>query len=264
VATPNCTLAPPIFFQQTLYVDEGSLRGTQLQPPLKATMLSPLYSVTWSLGTVMPARLQGAFSISSCTGEVELLLDNKLSPAFRPHLNVTLTVVASVVGYPQASSTRVIPVVVVPQDQLPVLATSTLPLDENSVGGTPIGAPDFFDWDLNWTVPAWKTYTWSWSDSTGGLLSLDAATGFISVAPGVTPGQLNYEGVLPTHSFGQVTRITQVNRSLFTSTATITVALVDKNDAPSIIITPRREWARACPLAWWLRLTKTREHFCRL
>jgi gamma-glutamyltranspeptidase/glutathione hydrolase len=54
------------------------------------------------------------------------------------------------------------------------------------------------------------------------------------VAPGVTPGQLNYEGVLPTHSFGQVTRITQVNRSLFTSTATLTIALQDANDAPTI------------------------------
>jgi hypothetical protein len=244
---PSCFLEPPVFPAQKAYVVEGAARGDDVGPdPLKASLQSPFYAIEWSLGLatdVNGAPWAGAFTISSCTGQITLLSDNVTSPALRPrvatgqsaYLGGYVNVTAGVAGFATAQASQLVPIYVVPQDQQPVLAASTLTVPENSVSGVEIGSPPFFDWDMTWNVPAWSTYKWSWADASG-LLSINAQTGVVSVnsSSGVRAGQLNYETLLPTHSYGQITRVTEVNSSLFASTATVTIALLDMNDPPTV------------------------------
>ena len=244
--TPSCSLTPPVFYAQTAFVAEGSERGDLVGPdPLKGSLSSPYYSIEWMLGAAVSSRgapWTGGFTLSSCTGQLSLLKDNITSPAFRPavptglagYASGTVNVTAGVSGFPGTSTSQLIPVVVIPQDQVPLLYTGTLTLPENSLGGLIVGAPSFFDWDTAWNVPAWSTYTWAWADASGGLFVIDNVTGTVSVTPSVRAGQLNYETLAPTHSYGQITRIAEVNNSVYASTATITIALLDRNDPPTV------------------------------
>ena len=243
---PACTLTPPIFYAQSAYVAESSERGDLVGPdPLKGSLSSPYYSIEWTLGAAVSslgAPWMGGFTLSSCTGQLALIKDNITSPAFRPsvptgvngYLSGTINVTAGVSGFSGTSTSQLIPIVIIPQDQVPLLYSSTLTIPENSLGGLIVGAPSFFDWDTTWNVPAWSTYSWAWADASSGLLMINNVTGSITVTPNVRAGQLNYETLAPMHNYGQITRITEVNNSLYSSSATITIALSDMNDPPTI------------------------------
>jgi hypothetical protein len=225
-----CTLDPPIFPAVTLFVNENSARNTNVDAPLVATIASPDYQVLFA---ITAGNLNNTFYVDSCSGQVKVR--NPLLN-FEARNVYSLSVTASVSGFPLASTTTIITVRVIDIDEAPVLSPLSFTIPENPRANTLVRTLRAIDPEndkIEYTME---------SDGSAGRFVLDI-DGRLTVNPLTYTDQFNFEdvGSWPYVLLIRATEITALNVSvsvasglrLFTS-AKITISLSDVNDPPTI------------------------------
>jgi hypothetical protein len=225
-----CSLDPPVFPAVTLFINENSARNTNVDAPLVATIASPDYQVVFA---ITAGNLNNTFYVDSCSGQVKVrnpLLNFEVRNVY------SLSVTASVSGFPSAATTTIITVRVVDVDEAPALAPLSFTMPENPMANTLVRTLKALDPEndqVEYTIE---------SDGSAGrfLLSID---GRLFVNPNMYTDQFNFEdvGSWPYVLLVRATEVTALNVSvsvasglrLFTS-AKITISLSDVNDPPTI------------------------------
>ncbi|MDO7874420.1 cadherin domain-containing protein [Hymenobacter sp. ASUV-10] len=201
----------PVIANQTRSVAENTANGTTVGGPIAAndadagTTLS--YSLTGGNGT-------GAFALNSSTGQLTVAdvaqLDYETTPTF------ILTVQVS---DGSLTSSATVTVNLTNVNEAPSIAAQTRSVAENSANGTNVGAAlTASDPDANPTLSYSIT-----AGNSAGKFAINSSTGQLTVA-----GTLDYE-TTPSYSL-----TVRVSDGSLTSSATVTVNILDVNEAPSI------------------------------
>ncbi len=144
-------------------------------------------------------------------------LDYEANPTF------TLTVEVTDSGTPGQTASAIVTIHLADRNEAPVINDQSFWVDENAANGTSVGTvaasdPDVGD-HLTYSITA---------GNTGGAFALDADTGEITV---VNPAALDYE----THpTFTLTVEVTDSGTPGRTASATVTIHLADRNEAPVI------------------------------
>jgi hypothetical protein len=225
-----CSLDPPVFPAVTLFINENSARGTNVDAPLVATIASPDYQVVFAITS---GNSNNTFFVDSCSGQVKVRNPLLNFEALRVYF---LSVTASVSGFPSSATTTVITVRVVDVDEAPALAPLAFTMPENPMANSVVRTLRAIDPEndqIEYTVE---------SDGSAGRFVL-TTDGRLIVNPNMYTDQFNFEdvGSYPYVILVRATETTALNVSvsaasglrLFTS-AKITISLSDVNDPPTI------------------------------
>ncbi len=207
----------PVINDQSFWVDENAANGTSVgtvaaSDPDVGDHLT--YSIT-------AGNTGGAFAINGTTGEITVAnpaaLDYEANPTF------TLTVEVTDSGTPGQTASAIVTIHLADRNEAPVINDQSFWVDENAANGTSVGTvaasdPDVGD-HLTYSITA---------GNTGGAFALDADTGEITVA---NPAALDYEAH-PT--FTLTVEVTDSGTPGQTASATVTIHLADRNEAPVI------------------------------
>jgi len=214
-----CAVTPPTMANQTGFtIPEHAAAGTPAAPAINATAPNPLSAVTFSVVAQWP--FNDTFSVGFCSGELLAANPARLDVFATGVQEHYVTVAAMSDGEPAAVATATMTVTVTEVDDPPYFpALPTLTADENWWGAL---SPAVTAVD-----PEGDTLTYSivWGNSDG-VFAIDPDTAVLSILP---PG-LNYEAS-PTRAV--MVRAAQVNNPAAAASATVTVAVVDVNDAPT-------------------------------
>ena len=262
VASPLvCTLPAPTFIASTLFVLENSPINANVGDPLVAFASSPDFQVQFQIMAVYAMSAfnqsynasavvnQGLFWIDACSGQVKLRTGGQDVMNYEAVNNYVVTVRVFVSGFAGAETRRNITVIVLNQDEPPVVVKTYVTLAENAAqltslssspnfvwraasAGTVLGAP--VEWD-----PENSTVAWTWVDGSNGRLTLNSATGVVSVVQALngTNGSLpvfNFEQLPNSITMVMTAQQTNTSNSLFSSTNQLVVTFVDQNDPPLI------------------------------
>ena len=202
----------PVIAPQGFTVNENSLAGTVVGSIL-ASDLDAGAVLTYAIDA---GNDNGAFAINASTGQITVANPSALDFETAPVFPLTVSVTDSV-GAPQ---TTTITIRLLDLNEVPTsLDLSHSSVDENSSFGTLVGQLSSTD------VDAGDTATYSLVDDAGGLFTVDANTGEITVS-----GSLNFES---SANHAIIARITDsgglvLDRSLI-------ISLVDLNEAPVLV-----------------------------
>ncbi len=174
-------------------------------------------SHTWS---ILSGNTSLAFNINSTTGQLTVAnsaaLDFETTPVF------TLTVQAVDNGSPALSDSGQVRIELADANDPPMVYGNTFSLDENSAYSTTVGVPiTFTDSDLGQAHSFAIT-----AGNIGGAFSIDPLTGQIYVQ---TSAAVDFE---TTPTFNLTVQVSDNGVPMLSDTATVTINLVDKNDAP--------------------------------
>jgi hypothetical protein len=257
-----CTLAAPTFLPSTLFVLENSIRNANVGDPLVAYSTSPDFQVQFQIlqtyatkaylipsfqSTLLPDN--SLFWVDVCSGQVKVRTGGVDVLNYEGVNTYTITVRAFVSGFTGAETIRNITISVLNIDEKPIVNPVSVTLVENAAwipgtsassfvwqnkGGNAIGTID--EWDPeNSTVVFAIT-----ADSTSGRVSLDNATGLISVSNSFLNTAINktesvsFSFESQPNVFTLYVSATQKNNSAFTASSTFIVTLLDANDPPLI------------------------------
>ena len=121
------------------------------------------------------------------------------------------------------SNVATVSITVKPVNDVPFIAAQTFSIAENSANGAVLGIVVASDADAGQTLAYAIT-----AGNTGGAFAIDPATGALTVA---TSGALDYEAN-PSHSFSLTVQVTDSGPAPLSSSAEITVNVIDVNEAP--------------------------------
>ncbi|MFZ6026726.1 MAG: cadherin domain-containing protein [Chloroflexota bacterium] len=201
----------------TFSLDENSANGTAVGT---VTASDPDASQTLAFA-ITAGNTGGAFAIDAASGQITVAnasaVDYESSPSF------SLTVQATDNGTPALSDTATVTVNLNDLNETPVVTPATLSLTENSANGTVVGMVAATDPDTGQTLAFAIT-----AGNTGGAFAIDAASGQITVA---NVAAVDYE-TNPT--FNLTVQATDNGTPALSGSATITINLIDSNDAPTV------------------------------
>ena len=262
-ATPMyCTLAAPTFLPATLFILENSIKNAHVGDPLVAFSTSPDFQVQFQIlqtyatkayltpsfnATLLPDN--SLFWVDVCSGQVKLRTGGIDVLNFEGVNTYTITVRAFVSGFAGAEAIRNISISVLNIDEKPVVSPVSVTLVENAawipgtvsssfvwqnLAGNSIGTIN--EWD-----PENSTVIFAISaDSTSGKVSLNNATGLISVSSSFFNSAVNttesasFSFEAQPNVFTLYVSATQKNNSAFTASSTFIITLLDANDPPLI------------------------------
>jgi hypothetical protein len=262
-ATPMyCTLAAPTFLPATLFILENSIKNANVGDPLVAFSTSPDFQVQFQIlqtyatkayltpsfnATLLPDN--SLFWVDVCSGQVKLRTGGIDVLNFEGVNTYTITVRAFVSGFAGAEAIRNISISVLNIDEKPVVSPVSVTLVENAawipgtvsssfvwqnLAGNSIGTIN--EWD-----PENSTVIFAISaDSTSGKVSLNNATGLISVSSSFFNSAVNttesasFSFEAQPNVFTLYVSATQKNNSAFTASSTFIITLLDANDPPLI------------------------------
>ena len=204
---------PPVVDDQAFSVDENSAAGTVVGTVL-ATDPDAGDGLTYS---ITDGNTGTAFAIDAATGEITVAgaIDYETLD------NFVLTVLVTDDGTPSLSDTAAVTVAVNDVNDAPVVNDQAFNLNENSPLGTVVGTVLASDRDAGQTLAYILT-----DGNTGNAFAIDHVTGQITVA-----GTLDHE---MTDTFAITLRVTDNGTPSQTSTATVTIAVNDVNEAPLV------------------------------
>ncbi|HEX2836410.1 MAG TPA: cadherin domain-containing protein [Thermoanaerobaculia bacterium] len=163
----------------------------------------------------------GAFAIN---GSGQISVANSAAVDFETNPNFSLTVQVTDNGTPAASDTEVYLIDVNNINEAPVVNAATFGVNENSPNGTSVGT-------VTYTEPDGIGQTHSYAISagnTGGAFAINASTGEITVA---NVAALDFE---TTPTFSLTVDVTDNGVPPLTGSNTITINLIDANEAPIV------------------------------
>lgn len=205
----------PTILDQNFTVAENAANGTVVGTVV-ASDIDAGQSLTYSI--TQSAPISGAFAINAVTGQITVANSSLLN--FEALSAVALTVTVTDNGSPNLSHSAVVVITLTDVNEAPVIGNQSFEIVENSASGIAVGTVIATDVDggqsLSYSIV---------SGNTGGAFAINAATGQITVA---SPAALDYE-VNPT--FSLTVRVTDSGNPALSSTATITVNLVDVIEA---------------------------------
>ena len=178
--TLTCTVAPPVFIPSTISVLENSPRNTDVGDPLLASAAAPDYQLQFSIFSETPLdpAYGTLFYIDACSGQVRLRQGGINIVNYERQNNYTLIVVASVVGFPDATTTQTINVRILNVDEVPLVPMQIFNVTENSLTGFRVGTITYADPEnspVSWLLT---------SDTSHGSFLVNNVTGRITVTNG--------------------------------------------------------------------------------
>ncbi|MBK7172697.1 MAG: cadherin domain-containing protein [Bacteroidales bacterium] len=207
----------PVIANQSFSINENSVNGTAVGTVV-ATDPDAGQTLTY---TILSGNTSGAFAINASTGALTVAnstaLNFESTPAF------SLVVKAQDNGTGSLSSQATVTVTVLNVNEVPAISNQTFSINENSANGTSVGTVVATDPD------AGQTLTYSiLSGNTSGAFAINTSTGALTVASSVA---LNFESI---PSFSLVIKVQDNGTGSLSSQATITVNLLNVNEAPVI------------------------------
>ncbi len=159
----------------------------------------------------------GAFAIDASTGELSMIDSSTLN--YEQASSVVLTVTVTDSGNPARSSSATITVNLTDVNEVPLITTTSLSMDENPANGTSLGFVVATDPDVGHTL------TYQLITDTNGALAINSATGELTVVNGAP---FNFESLQEFELFVGVS-----DGALYTA-RTIRVSINDVNEAPTL------------------------------
>lgn len=209
----------PRIINQNFTVAENAVSGTVVGTVVSSDVdagQTRTYAITSS------APISGAFAIDATTGEITVVDGSLLN--FEAISAVVLTVTVTDNGNPALSYSAVVVVSLTDVNEAPMIADQSLTVAENTLSTNRIGFVTGSD------VDAGQSLTYSIASSTlPGAFAINPVTGEVTVANG---SLLNFEA--ETSATLIVTATDNGSPSLSTS-ATVTVAITDVNERPTIL-----------------------------
>jgi VCBS repeat-containing protein len=209
----------PIVSAATFSVPENSPNGTVVGT---VTFTDPDVGQTHTFA-ITAGNTGGAFAINPTTGQLTVATLGALDFETTPSFGLTVQVTDS--GVPPLSGSATITVTLTNVNEPPVVSGTDFSVGENAATGTAVGPlvtvadPD-----------AGQTHTFSIiGGNTGGAFAINASTGQFTVANGAA---LDFE---TTPTFVLTVQGTDNGTPPLSGTTTVTVTLVNGNDAPVVI-----------------------------
>ncbi|NVO19613.1 MAG: T9SS type A sorting domain-containing protein [Bacteroidetes bacterium] len=207
----------PVIANQSFSALSGAANGTQVGIVV-ASDPDAGQTLTYSITT---GNTGSAFAINSSTGALTISSSTSISYQSNPIFNLTVKVTDNGTG--NLFSNATVTINVLQSNNAPVISNQTFAINENSPNGTTVGTIIATDPD------AGQSLSYSiLSGNTNNAFSLNAATGVLSVS---NTQAINYE-VLPT--FSLIVKVQDNGPMTMSSQATITVNLLNVNEAPLI------------------------------
>jgi hypothetical protein len=207
----------PVIANQAFSINENSANGT-LVGTVVASDPDAGQTLTYS---ILSGNTASAFAINSSTGA--LTVNNTSALDFEVNPSFALIIKVQDNGTGSLSSQATITVSLLDVNEAPVIANQAFSINENSANGTLVGTVVASDPD------AGQTLTYSiLSGNTGSAFAINASTGVLTVN---NTSALDFE-VNP--SFALIIKVQDNGTGSLSSQATITVSLLDVNEAPVI------------------------------
>ncbi len=209
----------PVYSDAARSIAENSSVGTNVGLPVTAIDEDiPAQTLTYS---IIGGNTGNVFAINGSTGQITV---NGAINFEGPDDPYALTVQVTDNGTPNLSDTATVTVTVTDVNEAPVLPDASRSINENSANGTNVGAVlPFTDEDTG------QSYTFAITAGNGGGAFAISNTGQITVANSTL---LNFE---VTPSFSLTVQITDNGTPNLSDTATVTVTVVDLNEAPTAV-----------------------------
>jgi|GEM_PF-602816 len=160
----------------------------------------------------------GAFAIGASSGQITVANSQAVNYLINP--TFSLTVVATDNGSPVLSSSATVSITVNPVNTAPVIANQSFSISENTSSGTVVGTITASDTD-----PGQSLYFSLVSGNTNGAFQL-SGNGILSIA---NAQAIDFE---TNPVFNLIVQVSDNGQPVLTSTATITVNLIDVNEPP--------------------------------
>lgn len=166
---------------------------------------------------ITSGNTSGAFAINAATGQITVAgsLDAEVISLY------SLVVTVTDNGSPALSANTNISVVITDVNESPTVTAASFSLAENTASGSHVGYVAASDPDIGQSL----VYSIV-SGNTGGAFAIDSVTGQITVA-----GSLNHEA---TPAYSLVVLATDNGNPLLSASATVTIAVTDVNEAPTL------------------------------
>ncbi len=207
----------PVINNQSFSIAENLANGSNVGT-ITATDPDAGQTKTFS---IVSGNTSGAFTINASTGNLSVAnsatLNFEVTPTF------TLIVKAQDNGTGNLSSQATVTVSLLDMNELPVINNQSFSIVENSANGSNVGTIIATDPDAGQT----KTFSIV-SGNTNGAFVINASSGILSVA---NSAALNFE---VTPIFALIVKVQDNGIGNLSSQATITISLVDINEAPVI------------------------------
>ncbi len=207
----------PVVNDQSFWVDENAANGTSVGTVIAADPDAGdrlTYSIT-------AGNTDGAFALDADTGEITVA--NRAALDYEAHPTFTLTVEVTDSGTPGLTDTATVTIHLRDLNEAPLVNDQSFSVGENAANGTSVGTVIATDPDAGDRL----TYSIT-GGNTDGAFALDVDTGEITVA---NRAALDYE----THpTFTVTVEVTDSRTPGLTDSATITIHLVNLNEAPLV------------------------------
>ena len=208
----------PVISNQSFNVNENSANGTTVGTVI-ATDQDVAQTKTFS---IISGNTNGAFTINSTNGLVSITNSAALNFENTPSFALVVKVQDNGTGILFSQATITISLVDV--NETPVITNQSFSVNENSANGTTVGTIVASDPDAGQT----KTFSII-SGNTSSAFAINASTGVLSVSNSTA---LNFEGI---PSFALVVKVQDNGVGNLSSQASITVSVIDINEAPVIV-----------------------------
>ena len=224
VTVTNVNEAPAVA-AQSFSVAENSVAGTAVGTVVRTDPDTAPASFVSTLWAITAGDSTGVFAIDAVSGAISVVKPSGLDFEGVPNV-YTLTVSVTDGSGTGFTSSGAVTVTVTNVNEAPAIASQAFNIAENSVAGTAVGTVVRTDPDT--TPAAFLSTAWLITGGNGGgVFSIDAASGAISVA---SAAGLNFEGVPNVYTL--TVSVTDGNGSGITSSGTVTVTVTDVNEAP--------------------------------
>ncbi len=207
----------PVINNQAFSIAENSVNGT----PVGTVIATDPDTGQLINFTILSGNTNGAFSINVSTGVLTVANSSALNFEIMPSYSLVIEVQDNGTG--NLSDQAIITVSVQDVNEPPVLYNQSFAIAENSVNGTAIGTVIASDPDAGQT----KSFS-IFSGNTNGAFAINSATGLLTVA---NSAALDFE-VTPT--FNLVIKVQDNGAGNLSSQATVTITLLNVNEAPLI------------------------------
>ena len=207
----------PVINNQTFSIAENSANGTAIG----IVVASDPDAAQTKTFSIVSGNTNGAFSINTSTGA--LTVANSAALNFEVTPSFALVVKVQDNGTPALNSQATINVSLTDVNEIPTINNQSFSIAENSANGTAIGTVVASDPDVAQT----KTFSIV-SGNSAGAFSINTSTGVLTVANSAT---LNFE---VTPSFTLVVKVQDNGTPALNSQATVSISLIDVNEAPII------------------------------
>ncbi len=207
----------PFIQNQNIQLNENTPNGTTI-----GTVLASDPDAAQSLSySILSGNTNGAFAINSSTGVLSVA--NSAALNFESTPSFALVVKVQDNGTGTLSSQATVTATLLDVNEAPVISNQSFSVTENSANGSTAGTVVASDPDAAQT----KTFS-ILSGNTNGAFAINASTGVLSVT---NSAALNFESA---PSFALVVKVQDNGTGTLSSQATVTISLIDANEAPVI------------------------------